>query len=127
MAIESTQELAVQKAKVEISRLLKEEVVEVSGSGWEKIIVSIQNMMDSTDCSYDYPPPSHQCGLEMLSLATADITASIKKILKAGDNTAMLAAATGGKVAVSNLLGALEVPSIEAIDIFYEINWYCVP
>ena len=53
MAIESTQELAVQKAKVEISRLLKEEVVEVSGSGWEKIIVSIQNMMDSTDCSYD--------------------------------------------------------------------------
>ena len=84
------------------------------------VIETVERAVRSFDTSFDYPAPHHQNGLDCLASAKKDVTSSASKLVSAeGDITALTAAATRGKVAVTTMLCALQVSNK------YIEDWLC--
>ena len=95
-----------------------EEETQEHKSGLEMIIETVEKAVRSFDTSFDYPAPHHQNGLDCLTSAKRDVTASANKLVSAeGDITALTAAATLGKVAVTTMLCALQVSNKYIVDL----------
>ena len=96
----------------------EEEVAEKSGL--QMVIETVERAVCSFDSSFHYPAPHHQNGLDCLTSAKKDVTTSASKLVSAeGDITALTAAATRGKVAVTTMLCALQVSNK------YIEDWLC--
>ena len=95
-----------------------EEETQEHKSGLEMIIETVEKAVRSFDTSFDYPAPHHQNGLDCLASAKRDVTTSANKLVSAeGDITALTAAATLGKVAVTTMLCALQVSNKYIVDL----------
>ena len=89
-------------------------------SGLQMVIETVERAVRSFDTSFNYPAPHHQNGLDCLTSAKKDVTTSASKLVSAeGDITALTAAATRGKVAVTMMLCALQVSNK------YVEDWLC--
>ena len=96
------------------------EKIQEHKSGLQMVIETVERAVRSFDTSFDYPAPHHQNGLDCLTSAKKDVTTSASKLVSAeGDITALTAAATRGKVAVTTMLCALQVSNK------YIEDWLC--
>ena len=96
------------------------EKIQEDKSGLQMVIETVERAVRSFDTSFKYPAPHHQKGLDCLASAKKDVTTSASKLVSAeGDITALTAAATRGKVAVTTMLCALQVSNK------YIEDWLC--
>ena len=96
------------------------EKIQEPKSGLQMVIETVERAVCSFDSSFHYPAPHHQNGLDCLTSAKKDVTTSASKLVSAeGDITALTAAATRGKVAVTTMLCALQVSNK------YIEDWLC--
>ena len=96
------------------------EKIQEHKSGLQMVIETVERAVRSFDTSFNYPAPHHQNSLDCLTSAKKDVTTSASKLVSAeGDITALTAAATRGKVAVTTMLCALQVSNK------YIVDWLC--